>query len=129
MPLPVLLALVVLGVGGIAVALHLLGLSAPRRLDEAGARAAWLREFPGDTVTAATVCADGSAALIAAHSGPGVVWTMGADTTARPLHGARSTAQGNGLTLHLPDFTAPRLQLRLTPQEADLWTRTLKDTA
>ena len=29
MPLPVLLALVVLGIGGIAVSLHLLGLAAP----------------------------------------------------------------------------------------------------
>lgn len=128
MPLPLLLALVICGIAGIAVLLHLLGLTAPRRLDRTRARAGWLREFPDTDVTSVTLCTDGSAALVVTPHGPGVVWPMGADTTARWLSGARILPAKHGLTIHMADVTAPRLTLRLSPDEAQHWTQAIGAT-
>lgn len=130
MPLGILLPLVVLGIAGIAVLLHLLGLSRRATLpDEAAARAAWLREFPCDAALHVTLCHDRSAALIATETGRGVVWPMGADTTARYLTGARARRTKTGLRLDLPDYTAPRIHLSLDPDEAAAWQDALKESA
>lgn len=123
MPLDILIILVVVGIAGIAVLTHLLGLSKPKTfLTEAQARAAWLREFPDNTVTSVTLCASAQAALIMTQAGPGIVWAMGADSTARLLNGATVSATETGLTVTLPDYGAPRIALCLTPDEALLWT-------
>lgn len=129
MPLHILLGLVAFGIAGIALLLHLLGLSVPLRLDADRARAAWNREFPDLPATSITLCQDGSAALIATARGPGVVWPMGADTTARLLRGARVVPTDTGLALRLNDFTAPRLTLRLTPDDARHWTQEIGHSA
>ena len=130
MPLSILLPMVVLGIACIAVLLHLLGLSRRATLsDAAAARAAWLREFPNDAPTHVTLCQDHSAALIETETGRGVVWPMGADTTARYLTGARARQSGTGLRLDLPDYTAPRIHLTLAPDEATAWQDALKETA
>jgi hypothetical protein len=50
MPLPVLIALVIGGIAGIALILHLSGRSRVVALTEVTARAAWLRHFPDDRV-------------------------------------------------------------------------------
>ncbi|QFT94131.1 hypothetical protein FIU86_14870 [Roseovarius sp. THAF9] len=122
MPLSILLPMVVLGIAGIAVLLHLLGLSKPATFeDEAAARRAWLREFPEDTPTRVILSHNRHAALIETANGPGVVWPMGADTTARHLDGARITQTDTGLRIDLPDYTAPRITLTLDPDEASLW--------
>jgi hypothetical protein len=130
MPLSILLPMVVLGIAGIAVLLHLLGLSRRAVLaDEAAARAAWLREYPGDAPVRVTLCHDRSAALIETGRGRGVVWPMGADTTARHLDGARLTPTRTGLRIDLPDYTAPRVHLTLDAGESARWQATLKETA
>jgi hypothetical protein len=130
MPLSILLPMVGLGIAGIAGLLHLLGLSQRARLaDAAAARAAWLREFPGDVPLAVTLCRDGSAALIATARGRGVVWGVGADTTARYLSGARLSPTRRGLRIDLPDYTAPHIRLTLDANEADAWQDALKETA
>ncbi|MEQ8899900.1 MAG: hypothetical protein RID11_07105 [Roseovarius sp.] len=130
MPLSILLPMVVLGIACIAVLLHLLGLSRRATLpDAAAARAAWLREFPGDAPVHVTLCQDHSAALIETETGRGVVWPMGADTTARHLTGARTRRTKTGLRLDLPDYTAPRIHLTLAPDEAAAWQDALKETA
>jgi hypothetical protein len=130
MPLSILLPMVVLGIAGIAVLLHLLGLSHRAVLaDAAAARAAWLREYPGDAPVHVTLCQDHSAALIETGRGRGVVWPMGADTTARYLDGARAHRTKIGLRLDLPDYTAPRIHLSLDPDEAAAWQDALKETA
>jgi len=130
MPLSVLLPLVVCGIIGIAVMLHLLGLSRPARFEgPTRASAAWLREFPDATPTRVILSHDCHAALIETKGGPGVVWAMGADTTARPLRGARITRTGTGLRIDLPDFTAPHIRLRLDPDEAAQWPTHMKDSA
>jgi len=130
MPLSILLPMVVVGIAGIAVLLHLLGLSRRATLaDAAKARAAWLREFPTDAPIHVTLCDNRSAALIATETGRGVVWPMGADTTARYLTGARVTKTSSGLRLDLPDYTAPRIHIALDPDEATAWQDALKETA
>jgi len=130
MPLSILLPMVAVGIAGIAVLLHLLGLSRRALLpDEAAARAAWRREFPDDMPARVTLCHDRSAALIATDRGSGVVWPMGADNTARYLEGARLTPTRTGLRIDLPDYTAPRVHLTLDPDETATWQDALKGTA
>ncbi|SLN09572.1 hypothetical protein ROG8370_00019 [Roseovarius gaetbuli] len=130
MPLSVLLPLVVCGIIGIAVILHLLGLSRPARLEgSARASAVWLREFPDAPPTRVILSHDGQAALIETEAGSGVVWAMGADTTARYLGGARIRRTAKGLRIDLPDFTAPHIRLRLDPDEAAQWPSHMKDSA
>ena len=121
MPLSILLPMVVTGIAGIVVLLHLLGLSRTATLtDEAAAERAWLREF---------LCQNRTAALIETAQGRGLVWPMGADTTARYLRGARITRTATGLCITLPDYTAPRIRLHLAAQEADQWPAYLKEPA
>ena len=116
MPLSVLIPMVVFGIAGIVVILHLLGLTAPASLpDAAAARRAWLREFPDLAPTRISLARDRRAALIETDDGPGVVWTVGADTTARRLTRADVSHLDNRLDLRLGDFTAPRVQLELEP--------------
>jgi hypothetical protein len=130
MPLSILLPMVVLGIAAIAGLLHLLGLSRRATLrDAAAARMAWLREFPTDAPIHVTLCHDRSAALIATGQGRGVVWPMGADTTARYLTGARARSTKTGLRLDLSDYTAPRIHLSLDPDEAGAWQNALKESA
>lgn len=128
MPLSILLPMVIVGIAGITLLLHLLNLSRPLHFpDEAAARAAWLREFPDVPVDRVILCKTCLAALIETNSGPGVVWAMGADSTARFLTGARATARPNGVMLSLPDFTAPQIFIAMGPDEKDVWLSRLAD--
>lgn len=122
MPLQILLPLVVIGIAGIGVLLHLLGRSEVARFDdEAAARLAWLREYSDAPPSRVILSHDHHAALIETDHGPGVVWPMGMDTTARYLHGAQIRRTKDGLRVDLPDFAAPCIRLRLDDDEADLW--------
>ncbi|ASP19861.1 hypothetical protein ANTHELSMS3_01146 [Antarctobacter heliothermus] len=129
MPLTVLLALVVVGIAGVALLIHTTGLSQPRRFTtEAEARAAWTREFPLTDITGVTLCRSGRAALIATPTGTGVVWPMGADSTARWVADGRVTRRDGGLTLYLPDYVAPTVRLHLDPDEIALWAERIGTT-
>ncbi|WP_422033130.1 hypothetical protein [Roseovarius sp.] len=122
MPLQILLPMVVIGIAGIVVLLHMLGRSELARLeDDDAARRAWLREYPGTPPARVILSHDRHAALIESARGAGVVWPMGMDTTARFLRGATIRRTKDGLCIDLPDFTAPRIRLRLNDDEADLW--------
>ncbi len=122
MPLTILLPLVIFGIAGIAVLLHLLGLSRTVRIEtEARARTAWLREFPEDAPRRITLCQNRGAAMIQLADGAGVVWPVGADTTARHLTGAQITPTKDGICITLPDYTAPRIHLTLAAEEAAHW--------
>jgi len=130
MPLHILLILVIGGIAAIAVLLHLLGLSARKTFADAdAARTAWLDEFPDVPATRVTLCKNHHAALIDTAKGPGVVWPMGADSTARFLTGAQINRSDQGLDIRLPDFTAPRIRLSLDPDEAESWHSQLEHTA
>ncbi|MEL6883650.1 MAG: hypothetical protein AAFY39_10510 [Pseudomonadota bacterium] len=123
MPLHILLILVVGGIAGIALALHLLGLSRATPLTEDTARAAWLRHWPDDAVHSVHVTQDGRAARVEARQGRGILWQFGADTCARRLTGAEVTRIVKGrVDLRLGDYTAPRVRLALSPSEQDEWT-------
>lgn len=122
MPLSILVPLVTVGILGIALLLHLLGLSRPVTLsDESAARDAWLSEFPDDTPLRVLLSRNRMAALVETPKGRGVVWPMGADTTARYLTGARITRRAEGLRISLPDYTAPRIDLVLDEAETGVW--------
>ncbi|MFD1157775.1 hypothetical protein [Roseovarius aestuarii] len=130
MPLEILLPLVIFGIAGIAVLLHQLGLSAPTKFeDEAAAEAAWSREFPEDKATHVRLCRNKKAALIETPQGKGIVWAIGADTTARYLTGARIVPTSTGLRIDLPDVTAPHIALALKENEAAAWIKHLKEPA
>ncbi|RKT32858.1 hypothetical protein BXY70_2208 [Roseovarius halotolerans] len=122
MPLSILVPLVTVGILGIALLLHLLGLSRPVALsDESAARDAWLSEFPDDAPLRVLLSRNRMAALVETPKGRGVVWPMGADTTARYLTGARITRRAEGLRISLPDYTAPRIDLVLDEAETGVW--------
>ena len=130
MPLGILVPLVIAGIAGIAVLLHILGLSRPATLEsEDAARTAWLDEFPDDPALRIVLSHDHTAALIETGDGHGIVWPMGADTTARYLTGARIDRTAKGLRIDLPDYSAPRIHLSLDPDEAAAWQDALKETA
>lgn len=127
MPLPILLILVVGGIAGIALALHLLGMSRALVLDRPLARAAWLKHFPDDTFDGEDafeflMTKAGNRAILQSDQGFGIVWVMGADTAARRLDGARWSETGRGVTCHLPDPGAPRVSITLRdPGERHMW--------
>lgn len=122
MPLHILLPLVVVGIAGIALLLHLLGYSKTAEIAGAdSARRLWLHHFPDIRPRNATVAHDRHAALIETDKGLGLIWTLGADTAARLLHGASARPKGNGLILRLQDFSAPSVTLHLTPSETRAW--------
>ena len=130
MPLHFLLPLVVLGIVGIAVLLHLMGWSKAATLaDEAAAETAWLEEFPDDPPTRVVLSHDHHAALVVTEKGHGVVWPMGVDTTARYLTDARISCTAKGLRIDLPDYTAPRIHLTLDDSEASQWPSLMEHTA
>ncbi len=98
MPLSILLPLVIGGITFIALLLHGLGLSSRKRIDSAEtARIAWRDEFPEVTPIRVILCRDQHAALIMTAQDPGVVFAMGADSTARFLTGARFHKTARGL--------------------------------
>ena len=80
MALELLLALVLGGISGIAVLLHLTGRSRQAVLGVETARTAWLRHFPEDSVLRVLPADGGQAALVLTSGGPGLLWAFGADT-------------------------------------------------
>jgi hypothetical protein len=126
MPLPILLALVVSGIAGIALLLHITGNS--RRFvigSEAVALHEWARHFPDDP--AHTAHLGGGAALVQAAGGPGLVRAFGADSIAHRI--ASMTATPTGLRIGFHDFAAPDVVLTLAPHTANDWLRLWKEPA
>lgn len=122
MPLHILLPLVVLGIAGITLMLHLLGYSRQIVIRDADhAMQLWQHHWPDDQVHSALVAQDGHAALIETENGTGLVWAFGADAGARLLAGATPSPCGAGLRVRLHDFTAPAITLHLRPDEAGAW--------
>jgi len=130
MPLELLLVLVVGGIAGITILLHLLGLSRPLTFDTAqDAKVAWHRARPDDIIKAVEISADKRSALVETNHGTGLAWSFGADSAARLIHEAELTETATGLRLSLPEFTAPRIDITLTPQQRSLWQSKLETAA
>jgi hypothetical protein len=122
-PLPVLLGLIVGGLGGTLAALHAIGWSAPATLD--GPEAACARfalDYPDDTAQDVWVAPDGSTALLSLEDGSvGLVYALGDRFTVRLL-GSRSVSSvrldPEALVLAFDDVGFPRAVVPLPDSPA-----------
>lgn len=127
MSLEVLLALVVGGIAGIAVLLHVMGLTAPHVFKNGReAMAAWAREVPEHPATGFHLSSDFHAALVTFDGGYGIVWSFGSDTVARVLGNSRANKTKTGLQFDFPDFGASKLDVALTEKDREVWINLLE---
>lgn len=126
MPLEILLVLVVGGIAGITALLHLTGKSRLRVLSADTARAEWLRHFPDDTIIDVTLAHDGHAALLRTETGPGLLWSFGADTVARHLRDFDWIDHPEGIEVQFHDFATPGVTVRLDENERRHWRHLLE---
>lgn len=118
MPLWVLLPIVIVGIAGIGVLLHLTGHSRVFVLrDDASVRRQWARHWPSVAVTQVDLA--GGAALVLAEFGPALLRPFGADTVAHRITAMDLAPQG--LRLHFGDLAAPPVTLHLDPDARDRW--------
>lgn len=124
MPLEIVLVLVVGGIAGIALLLHLTGHSQPFRIaDTETARREWLRHRPDDRIMSVHL-AEG-AALVLTEAGPGLLRPFGADTVAH-----RITAMAKaplGLRIGFGDVAAPDVTLALPEGDVADWLKLWED--
>ena len=126
MPLELLVILVVGGITGIAALTWAFGFSKPFEFQtDNDAKMAWLRAHPGDDIHSVRISSDRRAALIGSAKGIGLVWSFGADTTARLLDDISIQDAPDGLDFRLEEYTAPRLKVRLAPEDRDIWRQQL----
>lgn len=122
MPLPILGALVVLGIGGLVLLVHFLGgTKRPRYDDEADAAAALTVDYPNAIICQTMLADDGKAALFELADGVGFAAPFGEGRLTRvlgPNDVRRVDERPDGLTIRLTDYTAPRLTVRLANAEA-----------
>lgn len=121
MPLEILLVLVIGGIAGVALLLHVSGRSQPFQLSPQTAREQWARHFPDDIIIDVTVAQDCHAALVRTETGPGLLWSFGADTVARHLLDYDRIDRPDGMEIQFHDFGTPRALLRLNPLEMRHW--------
>ncbi|MEP2531773.1 hypothetical protein [Shimia sp.] len=122
MPLEILLVLVVGGIAGITVILHRLGLSRRFQFEnEEAARTAWLREIPDRQPTRIILSPDRMTALIMTDQGPGLAWSHGADTVARPVSGCTTCETETGLRVEFNDIGTPRTDITLPGTDRQHW--------
>ena len=128
MPLEILLVIVIGGIAGIALLLHLTGRSARLRLTDQTARRAWLRHSPDEEPGTVLLSDDGHSALVRTELGHGLVWSFGQDTVARHLGEVDVSACGSGLKIDFHDFSTPPTRITLSGPELKLWERELNIT-
>lgn len=129
-PLPILLPVVLLGVGGTVALVHLLGNTPPPRVEDEDTALARLREDVGDAEPERVVLTeDRRAALLALTDGRlALVAGIGDSLTTRLLSAAllrRVDTRDDGLRLRLRDPGFPALRLRLATDERDIWAERL----
>lgn len=117
MPLPVLGALVVLGIGGLVLLVHFLGGSKrPRYADAAAAETALTSDYPNATIRQTMLADDQRAALFELADGVGFAAPFGEGRLTRVL-GSGDVKQvddgPDGLTIRLTDYTSPRLKVQI----------------
>lgn len=126
MPLSVLLPMVVLGISGIALLLHLLGKSGRLRLDREAAIAGWQREMGHTKVQQVLLAPSGHAALVQSDTGAGLVWVLGRDTVARTLGPGSLTRAKGRLRVSFSDYGSNDVILDLPPDTQKLWIETVE---
>lgn len=128
MPLSVLLILVIGGITGIVLILHMTGKSGQTVLTPEDARTAWHRHFPDDSIDDVLTARDAHAALVMTNQGPGLLWSFGMDTVARHLWDFDLIDSPDGLRVEFHDFSAPHVRLRLDDDERNHWKHLLTPT-
>lgn len=128
MPLEILLVLVVGGIAGITLLLHLSGRSRQYALTPDSARAQWIRHFPDDVIVDVIVAHDMHSAVVRTEAGNGLLWSFGADTVARHLLDFDWIERPEGFEVQFHDFGAPARLIRLDETERARW-RHLMDPA
>lgn len=121
MPLEILLVLVVGGIVGITLLLHLSGRSRIRELTPENARSEWLRHAPDDVIIDVTLAHDRHAALVRTETGTGLLWCFGADTVARHLLDFDWLDHPKGIEIQFHDFATPKVVVRLDDFELPHW--------
>ncbi|WP_299662875.1 hypothetical protein [uncultured Ruegeria sp.] len=121
MSLEILLVLVVGGIAGITLLLHMTGKSRLHLLTSETAPDQWLRHFPEDVVIDVTVAHDGHAALVRTEAGAGLLWSFGADTVARHLRDFDWLETSDGFEVLFHDFSTPRAIIHLDETERQHW--------
>jgi hypothetical protein len=123
MPLYYLGPIVVFGILGIALLLHVLGNSRRLRMQDAGqVRHLWLAQYPDTTVAQVEIADSGHQALVVTDQGPGLVWAMGADAACRLVpRGCEIRNTGKGLQVRLRDYTAPVVKIVLADGLCHQW--------
>ncbi len=121
MPLEILLILVVGGIAGVTLLLHLTGKSRLHVLTSKTAQEQWLRHFPDDVVIDVTVAHDCHAALVRTETAAGLLWSFGADTVARHLRDFDWLDHPDGFEVQFHDFSSPRVIIHLDETERQHW--------
>ena len=132
MPLEILGALVVFGISGVVLLVHLLRMS-PRKVfaDEADARAAFSADYPEAAVEHLAMSDDGRAAVLATNRGPAAVTVVGDGTLTRLFAGGdirRIEERTGRLRIVLDDFGAPNLTLAFAEPERRAEAKTILET-
>ena len=130
MPLPVLGALVVLGIGGLVLLIHFLGWTRrPQYADETEATEALLTDYPHASVRRVALADDRRAALFELAEGVGFAAPFGEGRLTRVIGpgDVRRVDEGpEGLIIRLTDYTAPQLTVTMTdPASRQAWAKRL----
>jgi len=129
MPLEILLIVVAAGMIGITLMLHLAGQTRAFEIsDEETARRQWQRHFPDDDIREITLAPGNRVALVKTAQGPGLLWSLGADTVAYHMAHPRVRPCRQGLRVEIGDFAAPAVTLRLPPEERARWAARIEGT-
>ncbi|MEL7465791.1 MAG: hypothetical protein AAFN79_17105 [Pseudomonadota bacterium] len=115
MPLQLLGALVIFGIGGVVLLVHFLRLSKRRAFaDESAARAALAHDYPDAEIAAVLLADDGRGAVFSTAGGAAVTTSFGDGWFIRALGPGdvrRLRERGARLHVSLDDFGAPSISL------------------
>jgi len=131
MPLIVLLPVVIFGILGIAVLLHLMGKSTRLALvNEDQVRQIWQAQYPNSTIRRVHLASTRTQALLETATGIGLVWSMGIRAACRELPLAPVVSKTpSGFDISTGDYTAPKQVFRFDdPKEAAHWLSIVKGT-
>ena len=130
MPLPLLGALVVFGIGGLVLLIHLFGWTRqPAFADKDEAAQALLTDYPHAVIQNAGLADERRSALFVLPNAIGYAAPFGDGRLTRVIEVSdlkSVDAAGDGLTLRLTDYTAPRLSVAMRdPTARETWRRRL----
>ena len=123
------LLIVIAGISGIVLLVHMLGGSHLARLDsQAGVLQMWQSEQPDHKAIGALLEPSAQAALIDLEAGgTGLLWAVGDTVAGRVLTAGSLAENAETLRITLPDFTAPQVEVTIAePIVRRIWAETLK---